>query len=290
MLRSAFGRMTGKEFVMRKVIRTAILSSVAANAFETAGWKMDGDNLAKDDNGNPVWVDGGGREMSMKGDTIANLQNEAKGHRTGKETAEAALAKYRGADGKLLDPEAAKTALDKLSSIDLSKLIDSGKLDEVRAQITAEYEGKLGEANKGISERDHRINDMLIDRIFDASDFVKNDIAIPPDFFADKMRKNFKVEDGKVIATYPDGNPIYSKKSVGELADPTEALQLLVEQHPQKDQLLRAPGSGGTGSGGGGGQRGRGRVIKRADFDAMPALDQATLARQMGTGEVTIVD
>jgi len=78
-----------------------------------------------------------------------------------------------------------------------------------------------------------------------------------------------------------------SKKNAGEFADPNEALELLVEMHPQKDTILKASGAGGSGNNGGGGARGAGRTMKRDDFLALSPADQSTIATK---GETQIVD
>jgi hypothetical protein len=104
------------------------------------------------------------------------------------------------------------------------------------------------------------------------------------------MRSNFKVEDGKVTAYDRAGNRIMSKKNVGEYADPTEALELLVETHPQKDALLKAPSAGGAGNGGAGGARGGGNVMKRSDFDALPSSQKPLIGAKVAAGEMTIAD
>ena len=68
---------------MKKIsMMTALLCSVAAIGYDNnTGWKMDGDKLALDSDGNPIFVGADGREMSVKGDTITGLQGEAKRHR-----------------------------------------------------------------------------------------------------------------------------------------------------------------------------------------------------------------
>lgn len=251
------------------------------------GWKMDGDKLALDGSGNPIYINANGDEASVKGDTIANLNAEAKQHRTGKETAEANLAKYRTADGKLIDPETAVKAIETVKNIDTKKLIDAGEVDKVRETIKGEYTAQLTEKDNALAERDNRINGMLIDGVFKGSDFINERVAMPRDFFEAAMKSNFKVEDGKVVAYDRSGNRLMSKKSVGDYADANEALELLVEMHPQKDTILKPNGGGGSGNQGGGGGRGNARTIRRADFEALSPGEQAQIATK---GETAIVD
>ncbi len=293
MTNGAIGRMAGKVNTMkiRNILLATTATIVAATAFENrAGWKMDGDKIAVDADGNPIWLSATGQESSVKGETIANLNAEARTHRTAKEAAEAALAKYRDASGKLIDPETATRAIETISKIDAKTLIDAGKVDEVREQMRNEFTGQITELNNGLAERDNKINAMMIDGVFKGSEFIAERVAMPRDFFESNMRGNFKVEDGKIAAYDKAGNRIMSKKSVGDYADPNEALEILVDQHPQKDHILKAPDAGGSGNNGGGGNRGGGRTIKRADFDAFDPLKQSQVAVQASKGEMSIVD
>jgi hypothetical protein len=253
-------------------------------------WKKDADgNMVLDGDGNPVWVNATGQEQSVKGDAFASLNAEAKGFRVAKEAAEASLAKYT-VDGKLIDPELAVKAVATVSKLDAKQLIDAGEVDKVRETIKAEYSAQIGERDKALETANGRINSMLVDGVFKGSEFIADRVAMPRDFFEAAMRSHFKVEDGQVFAYDKAGNRLMSKKSIGEYASPNEALELLVEAHPQKDTILRAQAAGGSGNNGGGGGRGAGRVVRRADFDAMPAAQQAEAAVAMGKGELTIAD
>ena len=100
--------------------------------------------IVTDDAGLPLVVNDDGNEVPLDGihllDKIPVLQAEAKKHREAKEAAETALKSYEG-----LDPEKAREAVRKISDIDLTKLIDKGKVEEVRAEVKASYEAKLKE-------------------------------------------------------------------------------------------------------------------------------------------------
>lgn len=265
------------------------LAILAATAFEggKAGWKLDADGkLVVGSDGNPIYVDGSGRELTVKGDTISELNREAMNHRTAKEAAETKLAAYKD----IKDPAAALAAIQKLADIDQSKLIDSGKLDEVKRQMSEQFGVTIAELKTANTELQTRFDNAQISNFFASSDFIRERVAMPRDFFEASMRSHFKMVDGKMVVTGKDGNPVYSKKNMGEYADPNEALELLVEQHPQKDVILKASDSSGSGGNGNGGNRGGGRTIKRADFDRLNPTEQHNTAMKAGTGEITIVD
>lgn len=275
---------------MKRNISALLCSTVFGLVAYDNEWKMDGDKIAVDNDGNPIWIAQGGAEQSVKGDAAPRALNEAKQHREAKEKAEADLAKYRDDKGKLLDPDIAKKAVETVANIDAKKLIDAGEVDRVKDEVRNEFTTQLTEAQNQLAERDAKINNMLIDRVFDSSSFVSEQVAMPRDFFQAALRNNFKVEDGKVVAYDRDGNKLMSKKDVGSYASPDEALELLVERHPQKDSILKAPDAGGTGGNGGGGSRPGNRVIKRSDFDAATPAKQYEYAQLQTKGEIQIVD
>jgi hypothetical protein len=266
-------------------IKTHIATLLLAAAFNNAGWKLDKDGKIEMKDGNPVWIDANGGEAVLDGGTITRLNGEAKTLRTRAEAAENKLTAFKD-----LDPAAARQALDKLTQIDQSKLIDAGKLDEVRNQITQQFTTQLTEKDNALKALQSNFDNSQINNLFAASDFIRDRIAVPRDMFEATFRNNFKMEDGKAVAYGKDGNRLMSKQRIGEYADAAEALELLVDQHPQKDVILRASDGNGTGNNGNSGGRGGGKTVKRADFDQMPGHQQAELAAKARTGEMQIID
>lgn len=275
---------------MTKTLTTMLLCSVAARAvaFDAGktGWKLDADGkLAMDANGNPIYVAADGAEMATEPGTIARLNGESKQHREAKERAEASLKKFEG-----LDPEKARSALETVGKLDSKSLIDAGKVDEVKQQMSAQYEAQLTEAKQTNAALQTNLDNMTKATTFAKSKFIAERIAVPPEMFEATFGSQFKVEDGKVVPYGRDGNPIYSKKRMGEIADVDEAFEIIVDAYPHKDTILKAQSPGGTGGGGGGGQRGVGRVVRRADFDAMSPADKQATMQATSKGEMQVVD
>jgi hypothetical protein len=291
----AIGRMTGKINTMRNTInrRLALLSFAAPRAFDNkAGWKLDADGkLEVGADGNPIYINSTGQEQTVKGETISTLNAEARQHRTAKEAAETELAKYKGPDGKPIDPQKALKALDTVGKLDDKTLIDNGEAERLREQVKAQYEAQLTEAKQTNEKLKGENVSLKIDKIFDSSDLVRDGLAVPPDMFRAVFAKNFKAdENGNIVAHDASGNVLLSKKNMGIPADHAEALELLVDAYPQKDVILKAPAAGGSGNGGGGGNRGGGRVMKRTDFEALPPHQQAEMAGKVASGEMQIAD
>jgi hypothetical protein len=251
----------------------------------SAGWKLDADGKIEMKDGNPVYVDTSGREMTIRYDTIATVNAESKANREAREAAEKKLKDFEG-----LDPKIARDAVETIKKIDAKTLIDAGKVDEVKAQIQGEYQKTIGEKDKALETLQARIDNMQVNSIFSQSDFVRDAVAVPRDMFEATFRSNFKVEAGKIVAYDRSGNVLMSKQNIGEIASPDEALKLLVEMHPQKDVILRADVGSGSGSDGSGSHRGTGRVIKRAEFDALAPAKKAEVASKVSAGEMKLVD
>lgn len=248
-------------------------------------WKLDanGNIVLKD--GNPVFTNSAGQEQVVAHDTISRLNAEAKTHRERAEAAEAALKPFEG-----LDPSKARESIELASKIDQKKLIESGKVEEVRAEVKKQYDTQLAEREKALNDTTARLNSLLIDNVFSSSKFVHERIAVPHDMFKDSFGKNFRIENGEVVPYDKNGNRLYSKERAGEYATPEEALQLYVESHPQKDILLKAATGSGSGSQGGGGSTGGGNVMKRADFEKLTPAKQSETAAKVNAGEMKLTD
>lgn len=248
-------------------------------------WKMEDGVMSLDGNGNPIWIGEGGAEMSVQHDTIARLSREAKGHRERAEAAEAAAKRFEG----IADPAAALKALETVGKLDAKQLIDAGQVDQVKAEITKQYEQRLADQQKALDEATNGMKQMRLENAFKGSDFIRDNIAVPLDFFQAAFKERFKDENGTLVAYGPDGNPVYSKKSVGELASFDEALSLMVENHPQKELILKAPDARGSGNQGEGGQRKPGgNFISKADYEAAAPSEKAAIGQKLASGELTM--
>lgn len=277
---------------MTNNIRTMLIASSAIvhlpMVFEPgkSGWKMtaDGKSIEMKD-GNPIWIEADGSERTLQSDTITRVNGEARQHREAKEKAEGELVKFKG-----IDPEKARAALETITKIDQKKLIDAGEVDKVRNEIKTEYETKFAEKDKAFNTLQSEFDNMRIGGVFSNSSFVRDQIAIPSDMFQSHFRANFKIEDGKVTAYGKDGNRIMSKAKIGEYAEPDEALEILVAQHPQRDVILKPSNHSGSGNNGTGGHRPGQRFIKRSEYDQLAPHEQAKTAIAAGKGEISIID
>lgn len=248
-------------------------------------WKLDENGHVVLKNGDPVLTDESGNELIVSGTTVIELRNEAKAHRLKAEQNAEKIKAYEG-----LDPEAARKALELTSKLDAKQLVESGKVDELRSQITAQFSAQLSEKEKAYNDIQSRLNNMMVDSVFSSSEFVRNSVAIPNDIFKDSFSKHFKVEKGELQSFDKAGNRILSRTRAGEYASPDEALQILVESHPQKAMLLKADVGAGSGSSGGSSARGQGRTMSRSEFEKLLPNKQAEIAGKLSNGEMSLTD
>lgn len=266
----------------------ALLTGVViARAYETGkpGWKLDTDGKPVLVNGNPVYIRADGSEMTIEENTISRLNAEAKTHRERAEAAETKLKAFSD-----IDPSKARDALDKLSKIDQKKLIEAGEVDKVKDEISKQYQAQLIEKDQKLSERQERLNKLMLDNAFNSSKFVNEKIAIPPELFRSHFGNHFKIEDDKLTAHDHHGNKVLSKKRMGEYADFDEALEIIVESYAHKDAILKPNNASGSGNSGGAGSRGGSRFMSRADFDKLTPIQKAENAAAVSKGELTIRD
>jgi hypothetical protein len=271
------------------LLTTTFLTLLTAKAFDSGiktGWKLDADGKIEMKDGNPIYLNSNGDELTVSGTKISELNNESKTHREAKEKAEKALKAFEG-----IDPEVARKAVDTVKRLDAKQLIDSGEVDKLKEEIKNQFTSQLTATQKEKEDLQNQINNMKIGSIFKDSSFVRESIAVPADMFEASFRNQFKINDkGEIEAYDKSGNRIYSKEKSGEYASPEEALKILVEAHPQKDTIMKAHSASGSGSQGNGGSQGGGRVIKRADFEKLTPGKQAETSQLVAKGDMKIVD
>lgn len=208
----------------------------------------DGVTYAEVQDGKPVYVDDG-KDIAFDAPatigTISRITEESKGFKQRAQTAEDGLKKFEGID----DPAKAKAALATVANLDQSKLIEAGKVDEIKAAAIQAVEERYKPI---VEERDKLKSDLYGEKIggaFSRSPLIVGDkakFAIPADLVQARFGQHFKIEDGKTIATDTAGNKIYSKSRPGEYADFDEALEIIVEAYPHKASILKGANPNGT--------------------------------------------
>jgi len=246
------------------------------------------------EDGNPVWVEDDSTEIPVNwpqakkkiNDLIAGEKTWRQKHKETEEGFNAFRDKYRNIE----DPEAAFNAIEQVKKLAAKKLIDAGEVDKVKDEIrkvyeekTTSLEQKLKEVQdimaKTVQEKDGQIYGLIVSNRFASSPFIKEKLLLPADITEQVFGKNFRVEDGKPVGFYGNGDKIYSKKNAGELADFEEALAILIDQYPGKEHILKGTQQSGGGSGGNGGSGGK---TYRTLSDFSSAKEKADFISQYG--------
>jgi hypothetical protein len=240
--------------------------------------------------GKPVYVHDDGKEIAFDAPgtvaTITRLNGEAKGHRERAEFAEKTLKAFEG-----IDAVKARTALDTVANLDAKKLIDAGEVEKVKAEAKAAYDeqARALEAKYApvVKERDTlsaKLVDRTIGAAFAGSKYIADKLAVPAPMVRATFGNAFRVEDDNVIAYGPDGKALFSRERPGEVAGFEEALSILVENSPFRDQILKGSGATGGGATGGGGA-GLGHSLSRAAFAGLSPDKQ--MAHVKSGGKIT---
>ncbi|PRP68708.1 hypothetical protein BUE93_20805 [Chromobacterium amazonense] len=235
--------------------------------------------------GKPVYVHDDGKEVAfdVAGTvaTITRLNGEAKSHRERAEAAEQSLKAFEG----ISDPSAAIKALGIVQNLDAKKLVDAGEVEKVKAEAIKAVEDKYAPI---VAERDQLQASLVAEMVggnFARSKFIAEQLAIPADLAQARFGDAFKVENGAVVAYDKSGNKLYSRSNPGELAGFDEAFQILIDQYPYRDQILKSSGATGGGASGGSGGGAGSKSLSRAAFEAMPSGQQ--MAHIKAGGSVT---
>ena len=195
-----------------------------------------------------------------------------------------------------IDPEKAKAALETVANLDAGKLIDAGKVDDLKMEIKKSYDGKISDLEKALADskkdsadrlaaKEASIRTLLVKGIFDSSAFLKDKTVLPSDVAYASFGRHFEVkeENGelRVVATM-NGQPIFSRSDPGTFAAPEEALEAIIDKYPMKDRILKAP-DGGSGSHPNSAYAPGAKIIPKGDMSAFGANLEA-----IAKGEVTV--
>lgn len=207
-------------------------------------------------------------------DTNGRLFGEAKEHREKRAEAETTLQKFAG----ITDPKAALDALNKVATLGTKEAELAGKIEEVRTETRKALELQYAPVVEKAKTLEGELTGIRRRSAFGESKFVKDKLNIPADIAEATFGRNFKEEGGKLVPVDARGQPIYSLKNPGNPADFEEGIELFVGQYANRDAILKGSGAsgGGTHPNNGGGGGGGAKVMKRAEFLALPAGEQAT--------------
>lgn len=191
---------------------------------------------------------------------VPQLQNEAKKRRLEAKEAKKLLEPYEQLGIEDVETfsdwkKKAEKAIETLGNIDQSKLIDAGKVEEVKQSVREEMQSKIDKIMKQAQdkekefeitsvEKDGTIRKLMVYDQFNTSKYIGTELIVTPKMARKIFGEQFKVEkadDGNTVTVgYLGKEPIMSKKNVGEYATFDEALQKMVDSDPDADSYKKA--------------------------------------------------
>lgn len=245
--------------------------------------KLDDQGHAVVQDGLPVYLHDDGKEITFDAAasiaSIARLNRELTDARQQADTAAQKLKTFEGIE----DPKLALDALATVESLRHKKLVDSGEVEQVKAEISKVFEARLSDAEQRAQTLESQLYDEKIGGSFARSRFIAEKLAIPADIARAYFGSAFKVEAGRIVAYDSHGEKIYSRARPGELADFDEAFETLVERYPQRDDILKGSGASGLNAAPSGKTPAGGKTLARAAFEALDATARASFVREGGT-------
>lgn len=232
-------------------------------------WKTDENGAIVATDGNPVWVYESGPEQGKEapvefGKTLATIQNltrESIGRKERIGELKAVIAKIEEAGIEDLDAfiAEAKTAMETVRNLTDQQAAQAGEMERVKQSISDSYNRQIEAlkeaAKKSDSEwkgkldaKQRAIDDLIIRGAFERSDFLREKTTLLPEMAYAYFGGQFRVEekDGRLVGYAVDrnGDRIMSLKNPGQFADPAEAIEIIVGDHPQKERMLRMEANG----------------------------------------------
>lgn len=232
-------------------------------------WKTDENGVIVVTDGNPVWIYESGQEKDKEapvefGKTLATIQNLTKESISRKEK----IGELKAITGKIeeagiedLDAfiAEARQAMETVKNLTDQQQAQVGEMDRVKQSLSDSFNRQIEELKKAAKKSDaewqakldakqRAIDDLIIRGAFETSDFIRDKTVMLPDMAFSYFGGQFKVEekDGRLIgyAVDKNGDRIMSLRNPGQYADPSEAIEIIINDHPQKERLLRMEANG----------------------------------------------
>lgn len=255
----------------------------------------------------PVFVDEDtGREMPMDVPSlysnVAQLKGENKDLKEKFQGAQQTLSLFEGIEDIEEWKRNAEEAVEKIGNWKDSDYVKAGKVEEIKANmktahetelrtVKSSFEGQVQELSNTVAKKDDQIRTLLIGNKFASSPMFtgeKKKTNLNPVIAESHFGKHFKVveqQDGTldVIGVNSDGSEIYSIMRPGEIAKFDEALEIIIDKDPNKNDYLVSAQNAGSGAGGGSGGGGGGGRDELKDLQKQ--YDEAVKA---GNGRLAI--
>jgi len=242
-------------------------------------WKIKTDPETKApvmEDGKIVYIDPEGTELPLDPPAmyqkITTLGKQNKTDRTNYKTLRDRFAPFKDIEDIEKWKADADKALEDVQNFDDKDWMSSSKVKALKDDMKESYEGKLkakdtllGETTLQFKEdllkKEGQIRTLMVSNKFTGSLFfggTEPKTTLTPEIAESFFGKHYKVEidektqETNLRAFYSNGDPILSKVNPGEPAEFEEAMSMIIDKYPGKDNILVASGAGSGGHGGSG--------------------------------------
>lgn len=274
-------------------------------------WKKDdSDSIIIGDSGNPVFVYPDGNEVDFDADRqvvkIRELTEKASKRKTSLDAANGTLGILTEAGMDIADTETiklylktARTNAETVANYDASDMVKADEVQKIKDEEAKRYADQIAATDRKykttleakdaqLAAKDQSIHKSIVRNAFMTSKFVLEKTSYPtPEIAYDNLRGRFIVEDveGEAVAfgVDRDGDKLHSLKDPTDYAGAHEAIEIIITNHPQKEALLLAEG---TGTGADTGKKktlANTKIVQHADKDAFGANIE-----KIASGEVKV--
>lgn len=263
-------------------------------------WKMNGENIVVQD-GHPVWVYDDGKESPFNAESalkkISDVTAESVGRKDKIREYETKLEALKGIDDPVAFVKKATAAIETMKNLDDKKLIDAKEVETLKASVAATFNEKISGMEKAFATKEQEyqdqlgksqsiISDLLIRGQINQASFISERTVLTPTIAFDVFKENFKIEevDGepRAVAVRKDGKKIMSLKDPGSFASVNEALETLVNEHPDKDRLLKGIDGGGGTPPNGNQSKFTGKTLSRQAFNGLDQFSRQKFIKDGG--------
>ena len=252
----------------------------------------------------PIYIHEDGKEVDVDVPNlfakVAEISTEAKTRRQENSALKEKFKIFEGIEDLEKFKNDATAAIETVKNFDDKKLVDAGKVEQIKAQIIEvkdeeirqvhnSYQQMKNEYDTKLVQKDGQIYELAISNKFAQSPLFSGPnrkYKIPADMAETKFSRQIKLEDSKdgklrEVGYKLNGEPIYSRKNPGELAYFDEFMPEIIDEYPNKDDLIETEAGSGSGGGGGGGLKGIDAEIARLKVLQKEAVDSKNAANAL---------
>lgn len=199
----------------------------------------------------------GGKKESQLTDKEATLLKDVMKQKEAAKKAKADLEAFKAQVGDI-DLAKARELIAAQKDAETKALEEKGEYERVKQSMAEQHKAEVAalqaqiDALKGSkSESEQRIADLTVGTRFSQSEFIANELVLPPAKARTLYGEHFEIEDGKVVGyDKPRGAADRTAlvDSYGQALSFDDSMRKIIESDPEKDHLIKSKAKQGAGS------------------------------------------